>query len=142
MGYISRFLVFIQHTLPVWIHKAGTVHPHIAPASGRAPITVYKNRSLICLNNMVTIEEILKIIMENSQILFTKAYHPVCHGLTGNGQDHTARILFSDDRAELHSHIYCSRPQLPVTQKQDFHDAMRLDEPLFSYDHPFCWYTH
>ena len=57
MGRISGPLVFIQNDLLFRIHMTGTVYPHVALRTSTTAISVYKNRRLICLNDMVAVKK-------------------------------------------------------------------------------------
>ena len=57
MGCISGPLVFVKNDLLFRLHVAGTVYPHVTLGTSTAAISVYKNRRLICLNDMVAVKQ-------------------------------------------------------------------------------------
>ena len=84
VGCIPCLLIFVEDNLFILIQMTRTVDPHIAFGACRPPVTVYQNRSLICLDDMIIIQFPVKIIIQYSQVFLSQTNHPVCHVLSGD----------------------------------------------------------
>ena len=51
MAGIPGSLVFVQDNLPVRVHLAGTVYPHVTLAPGISPVFIYQHGRLIRLQD-------------------------------------------------------------------------------------------
>ena len=49
----------------------GTVYPHVALRTSTTSIPVYKNRRLICLNDMVAVKKRMQMVIKNLKVFFT-----------------------------------------------------------------------
>ena len=77
MRRIPSLLVFIQDDLSVLVHESGTVYPHITLRTGGSSVTVYEDRCLICLDHMIVIKLLMKIIVQDFRL---KATLDAAHG--------------------------------------------------------------
>ncbi len=94
MAGIARLLVFVQDDLPAAVHAASAVYPHVALRPCRAPVLIYKDRCLVCLQYMITIHYFMKVIIQDCEVPVCTLDRPVCHILTGNGEPVTLKFLF------------------------------------------------
>ena len=94
MAGIPGPLVFVQDNLPVRVHLAGTVYPHVTLAPGISPVFIYQHGRLIRLQDMVIVQFSMQIIIKHCQISVRTLDGPVGHVLAGNRQAVPFKLLF------------------------------------------------